>query len=80
MANEVKHVDLVRQSLPAVEKFIYMNTGSVGPLPAGTLKEIEEAQQNELNNGRIGTGAYLNKRKIKSETKELLAGFSCRCG
>lgn len=75
MSNDVKHIDLIRQSLPAVEKFIYMNTGSVGPLPVSTLEAIQQAQQNELNNGRIGADAYMNKRKIKTETKKTLAEF-----
>jgi L-cysteine/cystine lyase len=75
MHDDIRHIELIRQTLPAVEKFIYMNTGGVGPLPVSTLKAIEEAQQNELNNGRIGADAYLNKRKIKLETKELLAEF-----
>ncbi len=75
MPPDINHIGLIRQSLPAVQKFIYMNTGSVGPLAVDTHEAIAAAQQNELNHGRIGADAFLNKRTLKTETRTLLAEF-----
>ena len=42
----------VRAALPAVEAGIYLNAGSVGPLPAETAKAMADLQEWELRTGR----------------------------
>jgi L-cysteine/cystine lyase len=45
-------VTAVREALPAVEAGIYLNTGSVGPLPAETAKAMADLAEWELRTGR----------------------------
>src|SRR6476660_8535529 len=42
----------VRAALPALEAGIYLNTGSVGPLPAETAAAMAELEAYELSTGR----------------------------
>ena len=42
----------VRAALPALEAGIYLNTGSVGPLPTETAAAIDELEEYELRTGR----------------------------
>ena len=44
----------VRAALPAVAKIHYLNTGTCGPLPAGTIEVMRAAMEREGSEGRIG--------------------------
>ena len=42
MANRGDLLKKVRQSLPVVQKLVYMNTGSVGPLSQFSIQAVQE--------------------------------------
>jgi hypothetical protein len=42
----------VRDGLPALAAGIYLNTGSVGPIPAETAAAMDEPTERELRVGR----------------------------
>ena len=42
----------VRAALPAIEAGIYLNAGSVGPMPAETAKAMADLEAWELRTGR----------------------------
>jgi selenocysteine lyase/cysteine desulfurase len=49
---EAQKVAAVREALPATGAGIYLNTGSVGPLPAETVRAMREVEDRELAVGR----------------------------
>lgn len=49
---DAEKVDAVRAGLPAVEAGIYLNTGSVGPLPTETATAMAEVEARALQVGR----------------------------
>ncbi len=69
------HLKSARESLKVLRKFLYMNNGSVGPLPTETIEAVLQEQENELLNGRIGAEAFLRKRTIKDQTRKAVAGL-----
>lgn len=48
----------VRSALPALNAGIYLNTGSVGPLPAETAQAMADMQAYELATGRASIGYF----------------------
>ncbi|MFZ2422508.1 MAG: aminotransferase class V-fold PLP-dependent enzyme, partial [Anaerolineae bacterium] len=58
-------LDQIRQELPAVQRAVYLNTGSNGPLPRAAAVAMAEAAARELNEGRIVPTAW----QVFSETK-----------
>jgi L-cysteine/cystine lyase len=48
----------LRAQLPAVERTVYLNAGTNGPLPVAAHEALVEAARAELERGRIGTGIY----------------------
>ena len=73
MSQDPEHLLRVRHALPAVQKLVYMNTGTAGPLPVAAIKVLQESQLAELIHGRISREANLRKLKAKVETKKLVA-------
>ncbi|MDP4145093.1 MAG: aminotransferase class V-fold PLP-dependent enzyme [Bacillota bacterium] len=73
MSTDLERIKRVRQSLPALEKITYFNTGSVGPLSSFAIDAMTKSQQEELYNSRITAEAFKNKKKIKDDTRESIA-------
>jgi hypothetical protein len=48
----------VRAALPALEAGIYLNTGSVGPIPAEAAAAMDEMAEYELRTGRAHFDYY----------------------
>lgn len=59
----------VRAALPAVEAGIYLNTGSVGPLPAETAKAMADLEGWELRTGRAHVDAYHDSLERMAEAR-----------
>ncbi len=73
---EHSHIEKIRQSLPAVQKIVYMNTGTMGPLPLRTFEAILKTQQEEVYNGRIGVNMdelVKKKEKARNGARESIA-------
>lgn len=45
----------IRDEFPAVQRMAYLNTGSYGPLSRVAARTIEEANQQQLTEGRLGS-------------------------
>lgn len=75
MADREDLIEKVRQSLPAVQQVIYMNTGSVGPLSRLSMQATQEAQQEELEYGRIGSQAMQRRQKTVAAARKSVAGL-----
>lgn len=55
---DLKHIERIRQALPATQAKIYLNTGTFGPLPTCAIEAIQQQMQRELYDGRLGAGTF----------------------
>ena len=56
---EADRLAAVREALPATSAGIYLNAGSVGPLPAETQRAMAEEAERELRLGRASLDDFL---------------------
>lgn len=63
----------VRAGLPALSAGIYLNTGSVGPLPAETARAMAEITEYELTIGRAHPDYWLESLARMSEARAAVA-------
>jgi len=63
----------VRAALPALEAGIYLNTGSVGPLPAETAAAMGELSAYELTTGRAHPDYFLETLQRMAEARAAVA-------
>jgi L-cysteine/cystine lyase len=63
----------VRAALPALEAGIYLNTGSVGPLPAETAAAMNEIAAYELTTGRAHPDYWLDTLQRMAEARAAVA-------
>ena len=63
----------VRAALPALEAGIYLNTGSVGPLPAETAAAMDEQSTYELRTGRAHPDDALELVQRMAEARAAVA-------
>jgi L-cysteine/cystine lyase len=65
----------VRAALPALEAGIYLNTGSVGPLPAETAAAMDDMAEYELRTGRAHPDYYLETVQRMAEARAAVAAI-----
>ncbi len=63
----------IRQELPVTERFIYLNTGTNGPLPRRSHAALVANAQVELEEGRIGQAAFDRLMQNLAETRAIVA-------
>ena len=63
----------VRAALPALDAGIYLNTGSVGPLPAETAAAMNEIATYELTTGRAHPDYWLDTLQRMAEARAAVA-------
>jgi L-cysteine/cystine lyase len=63
----------VRAALPALEAGIYLNTGSVGPLPAETAAAMAELETYELQTGRAHPDYWTETLQRMAEARAAVA-------
>ena len=63
----------VRAALPALEAGIYLNTGSVGPLPAETAAAMAELETYELQTGRAHPDYWTETQQRMAEARAAVA-------
>jgi len=63
----------VRSALPALEAGIYLNTGSVGPIPAETAAAMDELTEYEVRTGRAHVDYYLETLQRMAEARAAVA-------
>src|SRR3954454_6877021 len=54
-------VAAIRQELPVVERLVYLNTGTAGPLPRRTAAAIAAANERQLLDGRASFKVYMEE-------------------
>src|SRR5438874_10131500 len=54
-------VATLRQELPVVERLVYLNTGTAGPLPRRTAAAISAANEQQLLDGRASFKTYMEE-------------------
>jgi L-cysteine/cystine lyase len=64
---------VVRAALPALEAGIYLNTGSVGPLPAETAAAMAELEAYELQTGRAHPDYWTETLQRMAEARAAVA-------
>lgn len=63
----------VRAALPALEAGIYLNTGSVGPMPAETAAAMDQISAYELTTGRAHPDYFLETLQRMAEARAAVA-------
>jgi L-cysteine/cystine lyase len=57
-AADTDKIAMIRAEMPATRRVAYLNTGTNGPLPQRSVAALVEHAQIELEQGRIGPGAW----------------------
>jgi L-cysteine/cystine lyase len=70
---EAQKVAAIREALPATGAGIYLNTGSVGPLPAETVRAMREVEDRELAVGRASYEEWEAFEERVEEARGVLA-------
>lgn len=65
----------VRAALPALQAGIYLNTGSVGPMPAETAAAMAEIAAYELTTGRSHPDYFLETEQRMAEARSVVAAL-----
>jgi L-cysteine/cystine lyase len=68
-------IAMIREQMPAVTRYVYLNTGTFGPLPRIAVEAMESCQQVELTEGRIVPSGYAFGRESKGEAREAFASI-----
>lgn len=66
-------IDLIREQLPAVNRHVYLNTGTFGPLPRAAFETMLACQETEFNEGRILPGGWERADEVKAELRQEIA-------
>ncbi|MBV9230529.1 MAG: aminotransferase class V-fold PLP-dependent enzyme, partial [Chloroflexi bacterium] len=66
-------VAAIRAELPAIQAYIYLNTGTNGPLPQRSHKALLSYAMVELEQGRIRPERYVQLQQEKNQVREALA-------
>ncbi len=72
--NDGPRVERLRRDLPAVEREVYLNNGTFGPLPRSSGEAMQAVLAAELDEGRIGPDHYRHSQAMREEARALLAG------
>src|SRR6476659_5887368 len=54
-------IEAIRQELPVVERLVYLNTGTAGPLPRPAAAAIAAANERQLLDGRASFKIYMEE-------------------
>ena len=72
---DLEKLSAVREALPATDAGIYLNTGSVGPLPRETARAMAEFSEHELTLGRGSEADHLDALERMAEARAALAAI-----
>lgn len=62
-----------RKAFPVLERFVYLNTGSAGPIPLCSAQAIEAEARWELENGRADYSAFGRVIAAREQARSLVA-------
>lgn len=60
----------IRREMPAVDRWVYMNTGTTGPLPLRAIRTMENQSQTEAEQGRIDPEVHRKAAELKEELRK----------
>ncbi|HZQ97850.1 MAG TPA: aminotransferase class V-fold PLP-dependent enzyme [Chloroflexota bacterium] len=66
-------VSAIREQLPAVNRYAYLNTGTYGPMPLACERAVREWLADELAEGRIAPGRMPRGAAVKEGARAALA-------
>jgi L-cysteine/cystine lyase len=66
-----------RSQFPVLERYAYLQAGSVGPLARGTVEAMQEAEERSLREGRGGAAQF---ERILADREELRAELAALVG
>ncbi|TMD29772.1 MAG: aminotransferase class V-fold PLP-dependent enzyme, partial [Chloroflexi bacterium] len=72
---DLEKLSAVREALPATNAGIYLNTGSVGPLPRETARAMAEFSEHEMTLGRSSEADHLDALERMAEARAALAAI-----
>jgi L-cysteine/cystine lyase len=67
--------DEARALFPVLERFAYLNAGSLGPLSHPTLAAMEDRLRFDQEQGRGGHGWFMNMLELRARVREQLAAL-----
>jgi L-cysteine/cystine lyase len=70
---DVEKINLIRDSIPAAQNSIYLNAGSVGPLPTIAYQALQDGNRQELTEGRASMSGYLLGKQTAAELRQAFA-------
>ncbi len=68
-------VAAIRREMPAVQKWVFLNTGSNGPLPSCAHMAMLQQAQIELVEGRVGMASYMRMAEVHQEAIACIANI-----
>lgn len=74
-ADDTAKIATVRAEFPAVQTYVYLNTGTNGPLPRRSHDALVAQAQVELQEGRVGLGAFEKMFARADETRAAVASL-----
>ncbi len=66
-------VQWIRSQFPVLDEYIYMNTGSVGPIPMMSAVRLQEEAGRELQEGRILPESFKRAQALENRLREQFA-------
>lgn len=65
----------IRESLPALARGVYGNTGTAGPVPIPAAEALSRAWSGQVASGRIGPGSWTVYREVRTAARVRLAAL-----
>ena len=73
MAPDAEKITQIRQTMPAVQNKVYLNTGTCGPLATLTINAMNQANTDELTAGRAELSGFKHLSEVTTELRAALA-------
>jgi len=70
---DIGKIALIRKTMPVTDDWIYLNTGSVGPLSNITVEILNQENIRELERGRAAPALWELKREAQARLRQSLA-------
>ena len=74
--NDIEKFEMIREVLPATRDFVYLNTGSVGPISTITTEVMARDDRQALLEGRSGMKSYYAFREHKDGLRQAFADLT----
>ncbi len=69
-------IDMIRAAMPAVQKSVYLNSGSVGPVSTITHEAVVQSNTEQLQEGRASIPGFLSFMESQSGLRQAFADLA----